>query len=861
MVSPPRSGNNLSHSSNDIPGRAGFLAEAHRKGWRGWFPTVLAMAGFVLSAQIGRGQASQPDYTRGDRPEGKLADCRWALGPTGAFGYIHKSDGRQILIDEVAEGSPADGKLFKNDVILGVLSPADGREPGGGAFTMEARHALAQAIEEAEKEAQAGELVLNVWRSGSTLPVALTLPVMGSYSPDSPWNCEKTAALVDQAAKTILERGFFATRRNKQFVPQQSIHAYLDALGLLATGEETYLPELRKYARALAKTQEEIGADQNTWGGSYRNLFLTEYYLATKDPEVLPGIASLSSVLARGVSGVGTWSHGMADVEKNGMYGPPGAYGAMNQAGMVCALTLVLARKCGVEDPFVDEAIKRALDFLRFYIDKGCVPYGDHDPRYDHDNNGRSSIGAVLFDLAGQNMETGYFVRMTLASTGLREEGHTGHFFAWQWGALGAARGGPLAAQSFVGNTRWFTEMERRADGSSWYQPQLSDPGRYRGWSTSGQRLMQHCLPRRVLHITGKGGSSVPPLTREEVKEATDAGRFHGKWTSSRELVAGMSVPALLDTLGSWSLVARGEAAKELGRREDDVVRELIAMLDSPNRYARYGACAGLRYAGRQSEAAVRALIERMETDRDMTLRFFAIEALTLPRRGQAENGLGQAARKATPALLKLAAVVDDEQDPTRKLTRQIASVLFYGGRVKPYVGYFPRGRGIEPLDRTLLLPALKHMLANPNGGARTEASQVYPHLAPQDLEQLWGDIYRAAVEPAPSGVMFAGGGRSNSMKILAQHRFEEGLPLARDYLLQEGWGKFERVPSAFLALSNYGSAVRPYLPEMQRELEAYQTRKPREVKNCNAAWQKVMDNIDKTFDLRSVQPYLDKDE
>ena len=51
------------------------------------------------------------------------------------------------------------------------------------------------------------------------------------------------------------------------------------------------------------------------------------------------------------------------------------------------------------------------------------MPYGDHEPKLAHDNNGRMSIGAVLFDLAGQKTEAEYFVRMTLASHDIREAG------------------------------------------------------------------------------------------------------------------------------------------------------------------------------------------------------------------------------------------------------------------------------------------------------------------------------------------------------------------------------------------------------------------------------------------------------
>jgi len=98
----------------------------------------------------------------------------WSLGSTGAEGYVYhvgsvydskyKSDGRQIMVTRIAKGSPADGKLLAQDVIVGVISPTAGQDTKGGTFTMEARRSMAIAIEEAEKKENGGKLVLNVWR-------------------------------------------------------------------------------------------------------------------------------------------------------------------------------------------------------------------------------------------------------------------------------------------------------------------------------------------------------------------------------------------------------------------------------------------------------------------------------------------------------------------------------------------------------------------------------------------------------------------------------------------------------------------------------------------------------------------------
>ncbi len=843
-----------------------------------WLFGILLSIGLLFTSQLSWAKdakvVTEPDYTKGEKLED--ASRPWALGSTGAFGNIWHGDQRMIQIESVAVGSPAEGQLNQLDVILGVISPNSEKSEKPDRFSREARKALSAAITEVEKAG--GKLVLNVWRPETTsvavpsrgkkdkpttklvlkeplsaklVQVTLTLPKKGTFSATSPWDCEKTEALIADAAQAIATKGL-----------KGGIDDDLNALGLLATGDEKYLPLVRNYVQKIATDSEglDVMGDKGigSWAGGYRNLLLTEYYLLTKDEKVLPGIKSLSEYLAYGQSGCGTWSHGISNVKLYGLHGPSAAYGAMNAASLPIATSLVLAQRCGITTKPVNDAVNLSRAFYLYYVDKGTIPYGEHSPAGNFDSNGKNSMAAVLYDLLGDKEATRYYVRMTLASSYNREGGHTGHYFAWQWGAPAASRGGPLAAAAFAQNTRWFTELERRADGSSVYQYQLrNDPHKYRGWDTTGQRLMQHCLPRKVLYITGKADSCITPLTDAEIKETLAAATFQPEK---------LPVSELLLVLGNWSPVVRGMAAEKLGQRDDDLVEPLIAMLDSPNRHARYGACTALRYCGRNSQKAVDVLVAKIENDKDMTMRYFAVNALFLqrgskdPNAADSSRALGGAVKSAVPALLKVAAIYDPEQDILRMLSGQIAEMLFYGGRVQHYIGFFPNGKGTENLDRKLLVPALKAWFANPNGAVRSNASSVLNYMGDKELEPLWGDIYFMSKYKALAGEMFANGARANGTMMLAKHRFEEGLPLTLDYLYEDGWGKFTRVPSAFNSLSNYGSALKPYLEEMRnREYERFvKSREPSEVKRCKEAWQKILDNIDNKVELRSIQPFLD---
>ena len=367
----------------------------------------------------------EPDYTRGEttveRYQGKENWNYSALGPVGAIAEVWGNTGtektRMLRIMRVIKGTPADGVLRENDVVLGVVSPVGTKT---GRFEMDARKAMAAAIAGAERKVNDGRLVLTIYRpegdpkdgKGKTMPVTLTLPVLPDYSKTSPWACDKTEAIIDAACKSVLARGLYDEKKDETRVIKGGIPTRLEVLGLLATGEDQYAPIIKAYVRELADSKKTDSGSFSSWSISYEMLLLTEYYLATQDEYVLPAIRHTARRIAQGASDVGTFSHGSAYSftahGRNWKY--PSAYGAMNQCSITCAMALVLARKCGVEDPEVDEVIQKAAYFYRWYVDKGAIPYGDHEPYMAHDNNGVNSQVAVLFDLLGDKEATRSFL-------------------------------------------------------------------------------------------------------------------------------------------------------------------------------------------------------------------------------------------------------------------------------------------------------------------------------------------------------------------------------------------------------------------------------------------------------------------
>lgn len=219
-----------------------------------WLAAV-AMAFSSLSAED-PSIAMPPDFTAGGK---KDESQDWLLGPTGLRGwlFIRNRDltaaSRQILVTEVDQGSPADGILQVDDVILGVY---------GKPFEDGARGSFGHTIATAEEKT--GILPLTIWRDGTASNVNLKLQVLGAYSETAPYDCPKSKAIFEQRCRLIAERGLQNT----------DIPDHLNALALLASGDKTYDAMLAEYAeKAAASVQPE-----DTWNRyiGYANLFLSE---------------------------------------------------------------------------------------------------------------------------------------------------------------------------------------------------------------------------------------------------------------------------------------------------------------------------------------------------------------------------------------------------------------------------------------------------------------------------------------------------------------------------------------------------------------------------------------------------------
>ena len=760
-----------------------------------------------------------PDFTQGGK---KDTSHDWTLGPSGARGWIYGSkgqtaDARQILVTAVDEGSPADGVLRVNDVILGV---------NGKPFADDARILLARAITAAEEKS--GMLRLTRWRDGQSANADLKLSVLGTYSATMPYDCPKSKAIFEHGCRLIAKNG----------LGHADIPIDLNALALLASGNKEYHPMLADYAKKVAAS---LRPGMWTWYYGYGNMFLAEYVLATGDKSILEELKRTANESTMGQSAVGTWGHEFHATPGGNLNG----YGCMNLPGLVLTTGLVLARQAGVNDPAVDLAIDKSARFLRYYVNKGAIPYGDHQPWPGHEDNGKCSVAAVLFDLLGDREATSFFSRMATAAYAERERGHTGNFFNLQWALPGVSRCGPLATGTYFKEQSWYYDLARNWKGGFGYQGSPvgeEEHNKYTQWDCTGAYLLAYALPLKSLYLTGKKPCSVPPLNPKEVADVIIAGRDYFSATGRNGFsYEGRANEQLLAGLSSWSPTVRKRSSQTLGQREGDFLPQLLKLLGGSDRYARYGACEALGCLGQKADTAAPQLCALLK-DPDPWMESLACNAIAR---------LGPEARKAAANELLALAARKNAADPRGMSQRAVANALF-----EPYPGSgAPQGilaDSLSEVDRRLLYPAIQAVLENDDGAARVTLARYYEKLSDRDLAVLMPGIIKAIEKMAPSDEMFADVIRLAGLDLLSRLHIREGMDLCVSSI-EWRWGNNYQKRLEYL--KRYGARAKEVVPQLRNKRPA---KSPEAVKNID----KVIADIEASADaptLVSLKDFIAK--
>lgn len=759
--------------------------------------------------------AQVPDLTKDAASVDR--ELTYNLGATGLRGWIYTkaadnldaaqgrttTASRQILVTHVGAGSPADGVVKVDDVILGVE---------GRLFNDDARKSIALAIQAAETEAKGGVLKLTVSRAGAVQELSIKLAVLETYSETAPWDCAKSKLILEQASKVL-----------KKEELKEDWAGPIQGLALLATGNPEYLPKVQEFARRIAAI--EVDPDKkpegfvwgDTWALGNRSIFLCEYYLITKDKEVVPAITKNTLMLARGQSMYGTFGHGFASLTKDGKFNgsvPP--YGPVNSAGIPANLAIVLGKKCGVKSPEVDRAITRAAGFFGYYARKGAIPYGEHEPWPYHENNGKNAACALLFGAMGDKpKEADFFARMATAGFANREYGHTGQGFSYLWSALGAAVGGPETAAAFFRKSSWHFDLVRRSDGSFTYDGgEQYSPGKtddntyfgnssYSGLSPAATYVLTYALPLRKLVITGRDADPSGWLDKEQAARVIASGRFD---LDRRE----MSPQELVAAFGDWSPIVRGWAAEELAKRPEGktMIPELIKLAGSGDVHQIQGACETLGYLN--TPEALPVLVKQLSHP-DRWVRFKSAQAI---------RNMGGTAKPALEGILQaLVSTAEPNwpirwEDPVQFAHGQLAAAVF-GGPLKDEV---------NKMDAKLRYAAIRSITTNPDGMARATLRDFFENqLSEEDVIALAPAIIAAVETPSPADTMFNNEIRMGGLKALAKYHFKECLPAAADLAFtQGGHGSENRTGEIMKIIASYGKAGKPVIPSLRKVIENF---------------------------------------
>jgi len=700
------------------------------------------------------------------------------LGPTGLFGAVDK---QQIKVTRVAEGSPADGSLKAGDVILGA---------GGALFKNDVRRELADAIDQAETEQSKGLLTLTL---KDNKKVDLHLKVLGSYSATAPYNCPKTDAIITRAADSLLK----IKDLGKSNLP-------IDYLGLLATGEQKYIDVVKKglpnqkWAQpdmgelmAVIKGDKDSGAVGWSWG--YSCLTLCEYHLLTGDESVLPAIKAYAIALAMGQDAGGLWGHRTAAETRGGRL--PG-YAQINQPSLTCFLGMLLAEKCGIKDPELTRGIGKTHAFFANFIGKGALPYGVHNPNpKTYNNNGTSGSAAVAFAIKGNTRGAEFFSKLCTTSYGTLETGHTGHYFNQLWTGLGVNMAGPEASAAFFKETRWLHTLNRTWEGGFTYDDETGNCFSYRGCSDAGSHLLNYCLGRRKLAITGRDSDPSIWLKGKELADTLALSTMDYSKKSDEELLAlfGHPLPQV-----------RGQAIWTLRSRKHTLSAPLLKMVQAGTDEQRLSATG---YFGYQcpAEQALPALQELGAILRDAkappALRGAAVSALCF---------LGEPAYAYYADMLKII-VADEPDDPLGTLDETVGQSLVTLCK-DPYEAGLVK-------DKELFYQAALKLMDHKRQSGRTAGMELIANIPLEDFHRVADKVqYIIDDKDVTYHSYHNQGPRGAAISILVKLNIKEGVQYLLDTLDTETgkWGF--KVRMIMSVLPKYGANAKPVLEKLKAD-------------------------------------------
>lgn len=460
---------------------------------------------------------------------GSLAPGNWHNGEgwLGACGVLTAPFGPNMGVLHVLKGSPADGKILVGDIIYDVNGKLLGDDP---------LRVAADAITYAESEAGNGGITFGLRRKGKNLNVSLKLEVLGTYSSTSPYDCPKTDRIVSNMEEFLAARGGVMPKRH-------CVYQNMEALFLQGAGTPEYLGLVRRHVYSRMSTADlskrldpMTGPFPQNWIPAYDALLVSEYYLATGDPNVLPFLKWCCDYLAMTQNKVEAMANtpwptalaGQAGGWRHNFYGGQG-YGMLTALGVPALIGFRFAKEAGVD---VDEAAyQRGLQyFIHNGVRVGSVFYGWRTEPVTvpqpidmealnagklHSSNGMKGLVALLFKLEGDLNTAHLNSFITANSYNNLHEAHGGNFWGNCFAGVGAYVHSEKAFMKFMQGNAWYRDLHRMYNHS--YHQGSGDIG--------GGQYLSYVLPRHRLRMLGAPESVFSGYPKDFFRPALEAHR------------------------------------------------------------------------------------------------------------------------------------------------------------------------------------------------------------------------------------------------------------------------------------------------------------------------------------------------
>jgi hypothetical protein len=258
------------------------------------------------------------DVMKAQCPEGT-----WLLnlGPTGIRARIDPDKPSLLVVKYVFQDakSPAKGKVEIDDVIVGAngrtftTAHRFGRNlPGGGGWDGPMME-LAAHLEESQGSKD-GKLELIVWPKGDAAQqrkVAITLAKKGRFAKTFPYNCPRSKKMLEELCDFLVADYLSGNWKTPNTFYGDAHGKAHSMLALMASGLPKYYPLIQKEMAGYhgLRYNPEAGGFQ-CWRWGFEGIVMGEYFLLTKDQNLLPAIHSLAQAMPLGChAGNGIYTH------------------------------------------------------------------------------------------------------------------------------------------------------------------------------------------------------------------------------------------------------------------------------------------------------------------------------------------------------------------------------------------------------------------------------------------------------------------------------------------------------------------------------------------------------------------------